>query len=105
LNGIALEKNDKNSLILLVISILNFSLWLVTGWIFLHKDFSEYEIIIPMFILMLNTIVALTTFVFGACLLRRHNKLKILITLVISGYFVSVVFSILYRDWSSIINV
>jgi len=105
LKGVVLEKNDKYSSFLLIISILNFAIWLVTGWIFLHKDFAEYEIIIPMFILILNTIVALTTFIFAACFLRRHNKLKILITLLISAYLMSVVFSLLYRDWSSIINV
>ncbi len=105
MSSIVLEKNDKFSLILLVISILNFAIWLVTGWIFLHKDFAEYEIIIPMFILILNTMVALTTFIFGACCLRRHNKLKVLITMFISAYLISIVFTMIYQNWSSIINV
>ena len=105
MSSIVIEKNDKFSLILLVISILNFAIWLVTGWIFLHKDFAEYEIIIPMFILILNTMVALTTLVFGACCLRKHNKLKVLITMFISAYLISIVFTIIYQNWSSIINV
>lgn len=105
MSGVVIEKNDKGSSILLVVSILNFAIWLVTGWIFLHKDFAEYEIIIPMIILLLHTIVALTTFVFGACFLRRRSKLKILIAMFISAYLISVVFTIIDQNWSSIINV
>ena len=105
MSGVVIKKNDKGSSILLVISILNFAIWLVTGWIFLHKDFAEYEIIIPMIILLLHTIVALTTFVFGACYLRRHNKIKVLIAMFTSLNLFSIVFSIIYQNWSSIINV
>lgn len=104
MSGVAIEKNDKGSSILLVISILNFAIWLVTGWIYLHKDFAEYEIIIPMIILLLHTIVALTTCIFGACCLRRHNKLKVLIAMFVSLYLISIVFTIIYQNWSSIIN-
>lgn len=105
MSKIVLEKNDKFSSILLVISILNFAIWLVTGWIFLFKDFAEYEIIIPMSIFVLNSIVALTIFIFGASFLRRSNKIKLLIAMFISASLNSIVFTIIYRNWLSIIDV
>lgn len=105
MSKIALEKNDKFSSVLLIISILNFAIWLVTGWLFLFIDFAEYEIIIPMFILLLNSIVAITIFIFGACFLRRTNNIKLLIAMLISAILNSIVFTIIYRNWSSIIDV
>lgn len=54
------RKMSMSNLFIISISYLNFSVWLIFGYIFMHRDFENHEIVFSLLILMLNTVVAIS---------------------------------------------
>lgn len=84
--------------LLISVGYINLAIWFFFGYLFIHKDFEKLEIIFPLLILMLNTIVALSVILFSVFLWEGRRNFSFYASLLPSVILLAIEFIIVYPN-------
>lgn len=92
------RKLIKINYLLMLMGFINLMAWFFFGHIFVYKNFERAEIIFPLLILILNTIMALSIILFSIFLWEGSRNILFYINLLPSVFLLVIEFFIIYPN-------